>query len=281
MSKKQLPPFIALFRETLVSPAWRNTSHGARSLYTALKAKWSSNLKNNGRIYLSQRDAMKELGSNRTYIARWFRELQHYGFIVMTTPGCLGVDGKGKAPHWRLTECGYGENPATRDFNRWDGSKFQDRKRQSKKQNPGPQTGATLDHKLVPVVDHKLVPPSEASGPQTGAICDDPGGPQTGAITSLPLGTAVVEAEAVTAREVGMSQQPSCLARLRSHLLSTTGLPYWRPDQPSLASAPTRIVCHQELRGCSAQAPCEHLLEERSNEDCGYCRSAASDAISG
>ena len=33
-------------------------------------------------------------GSNRDSIGRWFRELQHYGFIVMTNPGGLGVDGK-------------------------------------------------------------------------------------------------------------------------------------------------------------------------------------------
>ena len=32
------------------------------------------------------------------------RPFQHYGFIVMTDPGGLGVEGKGKAPHFRLTE---------------------------------------------------------------------------------------------------------------------------------------------------------------------------------
>ena len=58
----------------------------------------------NGRIFLSQRDAAKQLGTHHTQIARWFRELQHFGFLVMTKGGSLGVDGKGKAPHWRLTE---------------------------------------------------------------------------------------------------------------------------------------------------------------------------------
>ena len=43
-------------------------------------------------------------GSGFDEIGRWFRELQHYGFIVMTKLGCLGLDGKGKSPHWRLTE---------------------------------------------------------------------------------------------------------------------------------------------------------------------------------
>ena len=52
---------------------------------------------------------------------RPFRELQFYGFIVLIRPGRLGSDGKGTAPHWRLTECGYLKDPPTRDFMRWNG----------------------------------------------------------------------------------------------------------------------------------------------------------------
>src|SRR5262249_26027576 len=112
MSRKQqdkgrLGPFVPLLKETLASPAWRKLSHGARSLYVCLKARYSSNLHNNGRLYVSQRIAAREIGSSTNEIARWFRELQHYGFIVQTKGGCLGVNGKGTAPHWRLTECGY------------------------------------------------------------------------------------------------------------------------------------------------------------------------------
>ena len=131
--KGRLPPFVALLKETMASPAWRATSHGARSLYTALKARYSSNLHNNGRIFISQRNAMREVGSWSDEIARWFRELQHYGFIVQTSGGCLGVDGKGKAPHWRLTEL---EAPGgrngdtwmlpTKDYLKWNGTKFRD-----------------------------------------------------------------------------------------------------------------------------------------------------------
>jgi hypothetical protein len=194
---------VPLLKATLASPAWRAMSHGARNLYVALKLRYSSNLKNNGRIYVSTRDAAEELGSNRTYVSRWFRELHHYGFIVMTSPGCLGVDGNGMAPHWRLTEVGYMHDAPTRDFLKWDGTAFKDTVHPRRKgtspgshchnsyqQNPGPQTGATLDHKLVPGVDHKLVPPNGTSGPQTGAIYGGRGGPQTGAITSLPLPSA-------------------------------------------------------------------------------------------
>jgi hypothetical protein len=140
-------PFVPLLKETLTTPAWRDMSHGARSLYVALKLRYSSNFKNNGKIFLSSRDAEAELGSNRDSVLRWFRELQHYGFIVMTNPGALGVDGKGKAPHWRLTELGYMNDPPTKDFLRWNKVRFRDGEKQNpgrgKWGHPGRESGAT------------------------------------------------------------------------------------------------------------------------------------------
>jgi hypothetical protein len=100
---ERLPPFVPLLKDTMNTPAWRALSHGARVLYVALKGR---NYKNNGHVFLSQRDAAKEIGSSTDRIGRWFRELQHYGFIVQTNPTSFGIDGKGKAPHWRLTELG-------------------------------------------------------------------------------------------------------------------------------------------------------------------------------
>ena len=126
--KGKLAPFVPLIKTTIDSPAWKAMSHGARSLYVALRRRYFQNSNNNGRIYLSQRDAVKEVGSHHNEIARWFRELQFYGFIVMTKGGSLGVEGKGKAPHWRLTELGYMTDLPTRDFERWRGAKFVDRK---------------------------------------------------------------------------------------------------------------------------------------------------------
>ena len=107
--------FVKVMLQTLDAPAWRALSHGARSLYVALKRRCRNDLRNNGKIFLSQRQAEIELGSKRRYLARWFRELEFYGFTVMTRPGFLGVEGKGKAPHWRLTELGYKNDPPTRD----------------------------------------------------------------------------------------------------------------------------------------------------------------------
>ncbi len=151
------------------------------SLYVALKGRYSNNLRNNGRLYLSSRDAERELGSNRNSILRWFRELQHYGFIVQTSGAALGVNGKGKAPHWRLTEMGYMRDPPTREFARWNGIKFGE----DKKQNPGCNSGA----RVAPIVEPPLVaivePLNGTSGSTSGAISAMSAGTTTGAITSI------------------------------------------------------------------------------------------------
>jgi len=97
-------------------------------LYVALKRRYRHKDHNNGRLFLSQRMAAKELNSHHNQIARWYRELQHYGFIVLSQPGYLGVEGKGKAPRWRLTELGYMRDLPTRDYERWDGTAFVDKK---------------------------------------------------------------------------------------------------------------------------------------------------------
>jgi hypothetical protein len=124
--KERLPPFVPLLKETLDAPAWKALSHGAARLYTSLKRRYNIKTHNNGHLFVSQRQAHAELRSDTKQIGRWFRELQFYGFIQQTTPGSLGVDGRGKAPHWRLTEIGYMRDFPTRDFLKWDGSKFRE-----------------------------------------------------------------------------------------------------------------------------------------------------------
>jgi hypothetical protein len=132
VSKNKNPPFVMVTNQVLDSPAWRAMSHGARSLYVALKRRCPPNRHNNGRIRLSQREAQKQLGAGFTQITRWYRELRYYGFIVMTEPGCLGIEGRGKAPQWRLTEVAYMrgtsskgmEDMPTMDFLKWDGIRF-------------------------------------------------------------------------------------------------------------------------------------------------------------
>jgi hypothetical protein len=180
-TKNRHPPFLALHNETLDAPATKALSHGSFRLYAVLKREYNPNMSNrwNGRVYLSQRRAQEEIGSNREEIARWYRELQYYGFIVMMTPGCLGLEGKGKAPRWRLTELDCMGEPATKDFLRWRGDKFRDQK----KQNPGPEKAAALDRKRQPLVDRKRQPPEAQSGPEKAAKGNDESGPEKAAIT--------------------------------------------------------------------------------------------------
>jgi hypothetical protein len=51
----------------------------------------------------TSRSAKRKKNSDLTEIVRWYRELQYYGFIVQMKPGYLGLEGKGRAPLWRLT----------------------------------------------------------------------------------------------------------------------------------------------------------------------------------
>ena len=133
-------PFVPMLIDTMASPAWKAMSPYARVVYVALRSRYGHKIRNNGRIYLSTRDGAEETGFHKDTIVRSLRELAHYGFIVMTEPGCLGVEGRGKAPHWRLTELGYMHDPPTKDFLKWDGELFHEQKSPRhytrKKQNP-------------------------------------------------------------------------------------------------------------------------------------------------
>lgn len=72
--------WTAVFDEVILSPAWKQMSFGARLLYLELRRRFHNN---NCHVYCSQRDAEEALGhKDRSGIANWFRELQHYGFIV-------------------------------------------------------------------------------------------------------------------------------------------------------------------------------------------------------
>jgi hypothetical protein len=139
--------------QTTNCPAWRAMSPYAREVYRVLKSRYGPSIRNNGRIYLSARDGAEETGFDIKTVARSLRELRHYGFTVMTSAGCLGVEGKGVAPHWRLTELGYMHDLPTRDFLKWGGEMFHEQKspayykRQKRslskfrKQNPVPLNG--------------------------------------------------------------------------------------------------------------------------------------------
>jgi hypothetical protein len=119
--------YTAIRWEILDSAAWKQMSMGARSLYIALIKPLSFNRDNNGSIFLSTRDAAQQLNANKDSICLWYRELEHYGFIVMTRPGTIGP--KGMAAHWRITDVGWGKLDGksiepTKDYLKWDGEVF-------------------------------------------------------------------------------------------------------------------------------------------------------------
>jgi hypothetical protein len=157
--------FVPMLIQTTTCPAWRAMSPHAREVYRVLKSRYSHNSKNNGRIYLSARIGAEETGFNSKTVVRSLRELTHYGFIIMTEAGCLGFNGKGKAPHWRLTELGYMHDMPTKDYLKWDGELFHEQKSPAyykrrdrslaklKKQNPVPErgTGCTMARYSYPM----------------------------------------------------------------------------------------------------------------------------------
>jgi hypothetical protein len=201
---ERLPQFVPLFHETMKSPAYRALSFGARALFTALRMRC---VRNNGHVYLSQRDAAEELGhTSRNDIANWFRELQHYGFIVQTEGASLGVDGKGKAPHWRITDmttrnASGGLDLATKEFLRWDGVLFEPHVRPSRrwnarkqaaieKQNPGRHLRTTVGDTSVPEVGVTSVPPDDGSGNNVTPISVHLGGNNVTPISRIATGVA-------------------------------------------------------------------------------------------
>jgi hypothetical protein len=94
----------------------------------------------------------------------------------MTSAACLGVEGKGKAPHFRLTEDFQIGQPPTRDFQRWDGTVFRNRR----KQNPAPKRSDSVSPKVGTLLNQRAQESRKAS-PQIGTY--------GATLLSLKLGT--------------------------------------------------------------------------------------------
>jgi hypothetical protein len=109
------------------TPAWKALSYGARLLYLELQRQFIETANNNGKIFLSTRDAADSLGASQRQVCTWYRELEHYGFIVQTQSGTLGPHGR--AILWHLTDQAHGwldgkPVKATKDYLKWDGTPF-------------------------------------------------------------------------------------------------------------------------------------------------------------
>src|SRR5262245_18748803 len=73
-------PHIRLYRGDMETAAWRSLSFGARCLYIELKKLYNGS--NNGKLYLSAREAAERMPTNRMSANRWFHELEDRGFIM-------------------------------------------------------------------------------------------------------------------------------------------------------------------------------------------------------
>jgi hypothetical protein len=125
-NKQKQPNFVALYRHTIKSPAWRAMSVGARAAYVLLASNYNTRMQN--AVYLSVRTGSKELGVNKDTVTKWLHELEFYGFIALVQHGSIGVYGYGRATQYRLTDRPHAGAPPTQDFQKWAGEIFEPKK---------------------------------------------------------------------------------------------------------------------------------------------------------
>jgi hypothetical protein len=129
--KGKLPPFTAVFRHTTKTAAWKALSVGAKATFVALQSLHNDKAQN--AVWISARDGVEKfgLGPNKNRVGTWLNELEHFGFVVMVQGAHLGLSGKGKSAHYRLTDRYHAGKPPTYDFQMWDGVLFEPKKRKA------------------------------------------------------------------------------------------------------------------------------------------------------
>lgn len=97
--------YTTIQRALMKTPAWRALSTTAQALYPWLRLEWHGpNANNNGKLQFSVRQAAAAMGVATNTAAAAFHSLQAKGFLVMTEPAALGVEGYAKCPSYELTE---------------------------------------------------------------------------------------------------------------------------------------------------------------------------------
>jgi hypothetical protein len=110
--------FVHLPEYLQATEAWATLKPGPRALYIELKRRFNG--KNNGRIFLSYRDAAAAINVHYNTIGPYFAELEKRGLIAMTRGPCLGPSGVGQASLWALQELAAKDGkPAAQGFLRW------------------------------------------------------------------------------------------------------------------------------------------------------------------
>ena len=97
--------FCKMHRLNMRTPAWRALSVHAQILLVWIKLEWKGpNANNNGRIYMSVRQAADLIGCSRETAARALKDLQRKGWLVVTQKASLGVEGAARGNQYELTE---------------------------------------------------------------------------------------------------------------------------------------------------------------------------------
>jgi hypothetical protein len=179
---------------------------------------------NNGKIYLSCRNAAEAIGANKDTIARRFAEIEHYGFLRKTSKGFLGADGRGIAAKYRFTDLAHGTHPPTHDYGKWSGELFAYTPRQTgrKKQNP-------VLRRRTP----RIAPSDIRRAPGEGSVCiarsDIDGYPKCivpsdiSRLPSLDAGEGMTQGSSTVrapAQAGGAGSNPAPVANLTEYVLS-------------------------------------------------------------
>ena len=91
--------------KTMDTSAWRHLKPKSQALYPWIRLEWKGKQNNNnGKIALSCRQAAQKMGVSLNTAASAFRDLQAKGFLVVTKPSLLGVEGMAKLQLYEITE---------------------------------------------------------------------------------------------------------------------------------------------------------------------------------
>ena len=142
--KKLRTNFAPLYYDaTKKCPAWYAMDPRARTLVMEIKLRFDRAAES--AVGMSVREAAKLLNISNHHVAvRMLRQAVHYGFLIKTTDGYLGSNGKGIAAQYRLTDEPYLGQPATLDFKRWNGTLYDEKPHPKKTESRGPN-----DHRPV------------------------------------------------------------------------------------------------------------------------------------
>lgn len=114
--------YIKVERYLYESPAWRSLSSVARDLWLELTYRYNG--KNNGKIFLSYREARTRLNCGNSKVQKAYETLEDRMFIRKTKKGgfCQKYDAENsRATEYKLTHLLKTDDPDFHAFMRWPG----------------------------------------------------------------------------------------------------------------------------------------------------------------